>query len=206
MRSKGIITTLNIIVRVLCTYYLSFTLISRSVQQDAKAYARDENGEVNPEKKQRYLDSVWHKPVFNIFGAEFTYEEIKSSEISLGLDLQGGMHVTLEVPPAEIIRGMSRNNQDSAFLRALHRAEIQARTSQQSFTSLFSAAYREESGGKRLAPLCAARSSGGGISLNDSDADVIRVLDQAINEAVSRSYTILSKRIDRFGTSSPNIQ
>ncbi len=206
MRNKGIITTLTIIVTVLCTYYLSFTLISRSVQQDAKAYARDENGEVNPEKKQRYLDSVWHKPVFNIFGAEFTYEEIKSSEISLGLDLQGGMHVTLEVPPAEIIRGMSRNNQDSAFLRALHRAEIQARTSQQSFTSLFSAAYREESGGKRLAPLFAARNSGGGISLNDSDADVIRVLDQAINEAVSRSYTILSKRIDRFGTSSPNIQ
>ncbi len=207
MRNKGFVTVLTVIVTTLCVYYLSFTLISRGVQKDAAVYATDENGVVDPAKKQQYLDSVWHKPVFNFLGLkELTYEEIKSSEISLGLDLQGGMHVTLEVSPVDIIMGLSGNNQDSSFVNALHKADLQSRTSQQSFTSLFASAYREENPDRRLAPLFTSANTGGRISLSDSDEEVLRVLDEEIENAINRSYTILSKRIDQFGTSSPNIQ
>jgi SecD/SecF fusion protein len=65
MRNKGFVLVLTIVVTLLCVYYLSFTFISRSVQQDARAYATDANGVVNPDKKQAYLDSVWNKPVYN---------------------------------------------------------------------------------------------------------------------------------------------
>lgn len=103
MRNKGFISILTIIVTLLCLYYLSFTFVSRGVQKDALAYATDAYGEVDPLKKQAYLDSVWNKPVYNFLGLkEYTFKQVKNGEISLGLDLQGGMHVTLEVSPADI--------------------------------------------------------------------------------------------------------
>src|ERR1700741_1463945 len=111
MRNKTFVGILTIVVTLLCIYYLSFSLISRSVQKDATEFATV-GGVFYPDKKQSYLDSIWHKPVYNFLGLkEFTYEDVKNSEISLGLDLQGGMHVTLEVSPADIIRGLSGNNQ-----------------------------------------------------------------------------------------------
>src|SRR5688572_27165617 len=115
MQNKGFITVLTIVVTLLCLYYLSFTFISRNVQKDAIRYATETNGSINVNKKQVYLDSVWNKPVFSFFGLkDFTYKEVKNNEISLGLDLQGGMHVTLQVSPVDIVRGLSGNNQDSA--------------------------------------------------------------------------------------------
>ncbi len=207
MQNKGFVTGLTIIVTLLCVYYLSFTLISRGVQKDATEYATGSDGVVNPNKKQAYLDSVWHKPVYNFLGMrDFTYEEIKASEISLGLDLQGGMHVTLEVSPVDIIRGLSGNNQDSAFVRALQKARVQSKNSQQSFSTLFFNAYRQDNPGKRLAPLFATASTRGRIGFNATDSEVISIVEDEIENAVDRSFTILSNRIDQFGTSQPNIQ
>lgn len=207
MRNKGFVSVLTIVVTLLCVYYLSFTLISRSVQKDATEYATSSSGEVDPDKKQDYLDSVWHKPVYNFLGMkQFTYEEIKNSEISLGLDLQGGMHVTLEVSPVDIIRGLSDNNQDSAFVKALQKATVQSKTSTKSFSSLFFDAYRQDNPGRRLAPLFSTASTRGRISLNASDSEVINIVEEEIESAIDRSFTILSNRIDKFGTSQPNIQ
>lgn len=207
MRNKGFVSVLTIVVTLLCLYYLSFTFISRGVQQDATKYATNANGEIDILKKQAYLDSVWNKPVYSFLGMkDFTYKEVKSNEISLGLDLQGGMHVTLEVSPIDIIRSMSGNSQDSAFLKALNKARIRHKNSQRSFSSLFFDAYREDNPGKRLAPLFANASTVGRISLNDSDQEVINFLDSEIESAIDRSLTILTNRIDQFGTSQPNIQ
>lgn len=207
MQNKGFVSVLTSIVTLLCLYYLSFTLISRGVQQDATAYATDASGKFNPDKKQAYLDSVWNKPVFNLLGLkEFTYKEVKSSEISLGLDLQGGMHVTLEVSPVDIIKGMSGNNQDSTFVSALKKTVVQSKTSQQSFSKLFFDNFRKDNPGRRLAPLFSGATTRGRISVNDPDDKVIEIVDEEIESAIERSYTILRNRIDQFGTSQPNIQ
>lgn len=207
MRNKGFVSVLTIVVTLLCLYYLSFTFVSRGVQKDATAYATNADGEIDILKKQAYLDSVWNKPVYNFLGIkEFTYKEIKSSEISLGLDLQGGMHVTLEVSPVDIIRSLSGNSQDSAFQKALSRAQAQHRNSQRSFSSLFFDAYRSANPDRRLAPLFANASTVGRISLNDSDEQVISFINTEIESAIDRSLTILTNRIDQFGTSQPNIQ
>src|SRR5881392_3069815 len=109
MRNKSLVIILTVIIAVLCTYYLSFTFVSRGVQKKAEAYATDAKGNVNLEKKQSYLDSVWKRPVWNFLGAEYTYQDVRKSELGLGLDLKGGMNVTLEVSPVEIIRVMSGN-------------------------------------------------------------------------------------------------
>jgi SecD/SecF fusion protein len=128
MRNKGVVVVLAIIVTLLCLYYLSFTFVSTKVVREAEAYATDQNGSLNLAKKQNYLDSLWNQPVYNLFGAEYTYKEVKENELSLGLDLQGGMHVVLEISPIDIIKGLSGNSQDPAFLDAIQKQKRRKRT------------------------------------------------------------------------------
>ncbi|MBX2947115.1 MAG: protein translocase subunit SecDF [Cyclobacteriaceae bacterium] len=206
MQNKGFVIVLTLIVTALCLYYLSFTFVSNSVQQDAIDYATDANGVIDLNKKQTYLDSVWSKPVYNLFGVEFTYKEVKDNELSRGLDLQGGMHVTLEVSPVDIIKGLSGNSKDSAFVKALTKAQVREKSSQERFSALFFAAYREDNPGAKLAPVFSSTTTRGRISLNDTDEQVIAVVNEEIERAIDRSYTILKNRIDQFGTSQPNIQ
>ena len=123
MRNKGFILFLTVIVSALCLYYLSFSLVSRGVEKDAAQFATDAKGNVDHYKKQSYLDSVWKAPVFNFLGAEYTYQQVKESELGLGLDLKGGMHVTLEISPVEIIRAMAGNRKDPAFEQAITKAQ-----------------------------------------------------------------------------------
>lgn len=206
MKNKGFVIVLTAIVTALCLYYLSFTFVSNRVQQDAIAYATDVTGVIDLSKKQKYLDSIWSKPVYNLFGAEFTYKEVKDNELSRGLDLQGGMHVTLEVSPVDIIKGLSGNSKDSAFVKAIAKAQRKEKSSQERFSTLFFESYREDNPGARLAPVFTSTTTRGRISLNDTDDQVIAVVQEEIERAIDRSYTILKNRLDQFGTSQPNIQ
>ena len=90
MKNKGLIVVLTLFIFVLCLYYLSFTYVARGVQQDAINYATSSDGIVDLNKKQAYLDSVWSIPVYNLFGAEYTYKEVKDNELSLGLGFARG--------------------------------------------------------------------------------------------------------------------
>lgn len=191
MRNKGFVVVLAAVITALCIYYLSFTYVSQGIQKDAVEYARDETGTINLVKKQIYLDSVWNQPVYNLFGAEFTYKEIKENELSRGLDLQGGMHVVLEVSPADIIRGLSDNNSEPEFIEALRKAREMQKNSQERFSALFLTAYKETSSGKNLAPLFATASTRGRVSLADSDDQIMTFLNDEIESAIDRSFTIL---------------
>jgi SecD/SecF fusion protein len=206
MQNKGLVIFLSVVVTLLCFFYLSFTVVSYNVQQDAVAAATDSNGKVDLNKKQVYLDSIWNTPVYNLFGAEYTYKEVKDYELSLGLDLQGGMHVTLEVSPVDIIKGLAANSQDSSFVRALRVASQEQKKSRENYSSLFFKAYRDANPDKPLASLFANAATRGKIATNDSDSKVISVVNEEIESAIDRSFTILSNRLDQFGTSQPNIQ
>lgn len=205
MQNKGAVVALTIIITFLCVYYLSFTFVSRNVQQDAVDYATDVTGVVNLAKKQNYLDSVWNLPVYNLFGIEYTYREVKDTELSRGLDLQGGMHVTLEVSPVDIIKGLSGNSKNEEFNEALKVAKQKQSNSQQRFSTLFYESYQELSQ-KPLAEIFATAANRGRISRGDDDGQVMDIIEQEIEDAIDRSFIILRTRIDQFGTSQPNIQ
>jgi SecD/SecF fusion protein len=206
MRNKGVIVFLTVIITALCLYYLSFTFISNRVQNDAEAYATDEVGNVDFSKKQSYLDSVWRLPVYRFLGAEFTYQEVKETELGLGLDLQGGMHVTLQVSPVEIVRGLSGNSKDPVFNQSVEAAQERAKTSNDSFVDLFYSEWQQRAGDKRLNTIFATAANRGRISLETSDSDVLRIIDTEVESAIDRSFNILRTRVDRFGTAQPNIQ
>ncbi|MEQ8241834.1 protein translocase subunit SecDF [Fulvivirga sp.] len=205
MQNKGAVVALTIIITLLCVYYLSFTFVSRGIQQDAVEYATDDTGVVDLGKKQNYLDSVWNLPVYNLFGIEYTYKEVKDTELSRGLDLQGGMHVTLEVSPIDIIKGLSGNSTDPQFNEAIRAAKEKQKNSQERFAALFYQSYSEISQ-KPLADIFANAANRGRVSRGDSDDAVMDVIEKEIEDAIDRSFIILRTRIDQFGTSQPNIQ
>ncbi len=205
MQNKGAVVTLTIIITLLCVYYLSFTFVSRNIQQDAIDYATGESGVVNLNKKQNYLDSVWNLPVYNLFGIEYTYREVKDTELSRGLDLQGGMHVTLEVSPVDIIKGLSGGSVDPEFNEAIKEARLKQRSSQARFSTLFLESYKSISQ-KPLADIFATAANRGRVSRGDSDDKVMDFINKEIEDAIDRSFIILRTRIDQFGTSQPNIQ
>jgi len=206
MRNKGVVVVLAIIVTLLCLYYLSFTFVSTKVVREAEAYATDQNGSLNLAKKQNYLDSLWNQPVYNLFGAEYTYKEVKENELSLGLDLQGGMHVVLEISPIDIIKGLSGNSQDPAFLDAIQKAKEAQKNSTESYSALFYKSFKNANPDRSLASLFTSAANKDRVKLTDSDETVMAFLNTEIDGAIDRSFTILKTRIDQFGTSQPNIQ
>ncbi len=206
MRNKGVVVGLGIIITLLCLYYLSFTFVSKKVDQDAIDYATDANGSLNLTKKQKYLDSLWNQPVYNLFGAEYTFKEVKENELSLGLDLQGGMHVVLEISPIDILKGLSGNSTDPAFNAALLKAREMQKNSTDDYVTLFTQAFKESNPDRTLASLFTSAANKDRVKLSDTDDTVIKFLNEEVDGAIDRSFTILKTRIDQFGTSQPNIQ
>ena len=206
MRNKGAVVLLTVIISFLCIYYLSFTFVSRGIKKEAIKAATAEDGIIDLTLKQQYLDSVWNEPVYSLFGVDYTYKEVKNTELNLGLDLQGGMHVVLEVSSVEILKGLSGNNEDNDFLEAIKRARELQKTSQESFPELFYQSFKEINPDGRLAEIFANSSNREKISFRSTDAEVMKMINDEINDAIDRSFNILRTRIDRFGTAQPNIQ
>ena len=206
MKNKGFIVFLTILISLLCIYYLSFTYISQNIQKQATEATSNADGSVDVSEKQRYLDSIWNQPSYDLFGIDYTYKEVKETELNLGLDLQGGMHVTLEVSPIDIIKGLSGNSGDADFLGALEAAKQSVKGTQLNFVEEFYSEFKALAPAKELAQIFATAANRGRISLQSTDAEILDIINTEVEGAIERSFNILRTRIDRFGTSQPNIQ
>lgn len=206
MRGKTSILLLSVILIAFCMYDLSFTFMANSVKQKATTYATDAQGRVNQNKKQAYLDSVWTEPVFNLLGVEYTYKDIKERELSQGLDLQGGMHVTLEVAPADIVRSLAGANIDPAFEQAIKQANEAQKNSQADYVDLFFSALDKTAPNVPYATYFASSATQGKIDLTSSNTVAKRQVAEEVEGAVDRAFEIIRTRIDKFGVASTNIQ
>lgn len=202
MQNRTGILILTGILAVICAYFLSFTFVSRSIKADAEAYATNKQGQVDREKKQHYLDSLWKEPVY--LGS--TLQEVSERELGLGLDLQGGMHVVLEVSPADILRGLSGNNRDPKFNEALKLALEDQKTSNTSFVDLFASEFKKLAPDTKLASIFATSANRSKINYQSTDTEVRKLLTDEVNGAITRAYQIIQARIDKFGVANPNIQ
>ncbi len=206
MKNKGFIVAITIVITLLCLYYLQFTFVSRNISQDAREYARDASGAVDFSKRQAYLDSIWNEPVYSFLGKSFTYKEVKETELSLGLDLQGGMHVTLEVSPEDIVRGLSGNPNNPNLVQALQQANEKQKTSQDPYVDLFYQSIQEIDPDLKLVNYFLSAANRDRFNSDMQDSEVLGIIRTEVDEAIDRSYQIIRSRIDQFGTSSPNIQ
>jgi SecD/SecF fusion protein len=206
MKNKGGIIFLTVIVTLLCMYYLSFTLVSRNIHKKATIYATDERGVVDQSLRRAYLDSIRDETVYRLLFINYTLEDINETKLNLGLDLQGGMHVVLEVSPVDIIKGLSGGSEDPDFTRALAMAEQRQRASQENFIDLFHSSFREIAPNRQLNEIFATAANRHRISLDSSDENILRMIRDELESAIDRTFNILRSRIDKFGTTAPNIQ
>lgn len=206
MRNRGFILFIAVIVTAFSLFDLSFSFVSRAIQGDADQYAMDENGHVDYFKKQAYIDSLWKTPVYDLGFTQYTYEEVKNKELALGLDLQGGMHVTLEVSPVEVIRAMAGANVDNAFEEALKQATTAQKENRESFTSNFFSALEGTAPNVPFATYFASSANRSRISFNSPNKQVVDLVVSEVDGAVDRAFEIIRTRIDKFGVTQPNIQ
>jgi len=180
---------------------LSFTWIAKGVEKDAVEYS---NGDELKEKA--YLDSISSEPIYNIGVKNYTYNECKSREINLGLDLKGGMNVTLEVSVVDVIRAMSNYNKDESFNAAISLAVDKQLDSQDDFVTLFAQSFTELNPEGKLASIFYTPELKDKINSTSTNDEVMGVIRTEVEDAIDRSFNILRSRIDRFGVSQPNIQ
>ena len=198
MQNKGFVRIFAVLLTLVCVFYLSFSFVTRHYTNKAKEFAKGDE-----KVEQDYLDSLSNEKVY--FG-NWTLKQCREMEISLGLDLKGGMNVILEVSVPDVIKALADNKPDEAFNQALANATKQATTSQDDVITLFVKEYRKLAPGARLSELFATQQLKDKVSQNSSDAVVEKVLREEVKAAVDNSFNVLRTRIDRFGVVQPNIQ
>ena len=198
MQNTGFVKVFAVLLTLVCVFYLSFSFVTRHYTNKAKEFAK---GDVKVE--QDYLDSLANEKVF--FG-NWTLKQCREMEISLGLDLKGGMNVILEVSVPDVIKALADNKPDEAFNQALANAAKQAISSQDDVITLFVREYHKIAPDARLSELFATQQLKDKVNQKTSDAEVEKVLRTEVKAAVDNSYNVLRTRIDRFGVVQPNIQ
>ena len=197
MQNKGFVKVFAVLLTLVCMFYLSFSFVTRHYNSKAAEYAGGD-----PVKESSYLDSLSTQKVW----LGYTLKQCREMEISLGLDLKGGMNVVLELNVADVIRSLSNNNQDENFNKALDLAYENQVTSQKDFIDLFAEEYKKLDNGARLSAIFSTFELKDKITPQSSDAQVIAVLKEELKSAIDNSFNVLRTRIDRFGVVSPNIQ
>lgn len=201
MQNKGALKFLAIVLAIACAYQLSFTFVTRHVENQAARYAAGD-----PVKEQNYLDSVKSQPVYNLGFVKFNYKECKEKEINLGLDLRGGMNVMLEISVEDVIRALSNDSKDPIFNQALAQAREDQKNSTSDYITLFASAYEKLSNGGKLSYIFNTPELREVITPASTNEQVIAVLHEQAESAIANSFNVLRNRIDRFGVTQPNIQ
>ena len=204
MQNKGAITLLAIALALVSIYQLSFTYKTTRVEKAAREYAQG-----NPDMEKAYLDSIANQEVYNFLGlAKFTYKECKELELNLGLDLRGGMNVTMEVDVADVVRSLANYSPDEAFNQAIQEAIKMRNSSPKDFVTLFGEAFAKIAPNAQLA----SPNIFGTVELKDkikigaTNKEVLDVIRKEADGAIDNTFNILRTRIDRFGVAQPNIR
>ena len=225
MQLKGLVRFFAIALILICLYQLSFTWFVRSHEKamdekaqawmkrfptpeqqypgdkDKQAIYADSLAEVKKERVLRLLDST--KETKLAFGL-VTYRSAKESELMLGLDLQGGMSVTMEVGLDGLIKSLANYTKDANFNKALDNAVARKANSGANLITLFEEEFKKINPTGKLAPFFAARSNGK-VKFDATDNAVNEYLTAQATAAFNNTYRILRTRIDRFGVASPSI-
>ncbi|MDA3906447.1 MAG: protein translocase subunit SecDF [Bacteroidales bacterium] len=226
MQNKGAIRFFAIAFALVCVFQLSYTYFAKSVEKDAYEYANSAqiqelakaiaNGDnlkegyiydsISKLNEKFYLDSIQNEIVYNIGIRQYTFKEVKEREINLGLDLKGGMNVTLEISVPDIIKALSGYSKNPTFSEAVLLAVERQKSTDVAFINLFEDAINEIDPNFSLAGVFSTIELKDKVSYNSTNKEIIDVLNAEIDGAIDRTFNILNTRINRFGVSQPNIQ
>ena len=194
MQNKGFVKVFALLLTLVCIFYLSFSFTT--------GYHNGKAAE-DPKGVQHYMDSMQNERVW--LGI-YSLKQCREMQIGLGLDLQGGMNVIMEVSVADVVKALAGHKSDAAFNEALATAKKQSVTSNDDFITLFIKEYKKLAPESRLAVLFATQQMKDKVFTTSTDAEVEKVLREEVQAAIDNSFNVLRTRIDRFGVVQPNIQ
>ncbi len=197
MQNKGFIRVIAILLALVCLFYLSFSMVTTHYQGKAEEYAAGDEA-----KYKEYIDSISTEKVYLGY---YTYQQCREMEVGLGLDLKGGMNVTLQVSVADVLKALSNNNPDPNFNLAIANA-VKNQADNNDFIASFLEEYKKIDPNVRLSAIFSTLELKDRIKPNSTNDEVMSVLRDELNIAVDNSYNVLRNRIDRFGVVAPNIQ
>ncbi len=211
MKLKGLVWFFTIALIIISLWELSYTWAVRNyestVKEQAEKIVKKQAANLSPEEREslvkakieRILDSTRDKDIY--LGT--TYQKCKENELNLGLDLQGGMSVTMDVSLEGMIKSLSNNPKDQQLQNALRTATSKKSSSDADYITLFSEAYIQQNGAGKLSSIFAG--PGKDVKIDDKDEAVITKIRTIAKGAINQTYKILVKRIDKFGVAQPNI-
>ena len=214
MALKGLVRFFTFALILISLFQLSFTLFVRNAEKKHRAIAERQVKAADPSatgaafkrlveaRQEAISDSMSGETVANFGFAKYSYAEAKEQELNLGLDLQGGMNVTLEVSLDELVRSMSNNPKDPALNAAINTANRKKANSQADFVTLFGESFPQ---GRALAPLFVKPNAQQAITLNSTNAQVLSQIRREARDAIQRTYKVLQTRIDKFGVAQPSV-
>ncbi len=197
MQNKGLIRLFSALLILVCLYYLSFTVVTNFHENKAKELAKGDNV-----IETEYLDSIAGEKIW--FG--YTFKQCREKELNLGLDLKGGMNVTLEVSIPDILNVLSGYNTSENFKLAIENAKKRQHNSQEDFLVLFYDEFKKIDPNAQLSTIFSTFNLKDRIQLTSTNEEVIKVLNEEIDAAIDNSFNVIRNRIDRFGVVQPNIQ
>jgi SecD/SecF fusion protein len=206
MKNKGTVIFFSIALAVVSIYQLSFTYVASNVEKAARL-ANTKNDTLDDRGYKRYLDSIDGVEVYNLGLVKYSYAECKQRELNLGLDLQGGMNVILEISKADIIEAMAGiNDSDKDFIAALAKAKVYSTNTSGDFEDLFARAWNEIAPDRKLAPIFANKDNQERINYDSENEDVLKYIKSEASGAIDRAYEVIETRISQSNVSQPNIQ
>lgn len=202
MKNQGVVKFFAVALVLVCIYQLSFTFKALSIESEAKEATNDSTA-----LTRKYLDSLSTEKVFNLLIKDFTYSEVKERQLNLGLDLQGGMNVVVEISVVDVIKALANNTKNEDFNKALAQAVAQKEKNPNiDIIAEFKTQLNAINPNLKLAALFFNKENSDYIKFTSSDDEVMDFIRKEASESVDRSFKILKTRIDQFGVTQPTIQ
>ena len=211
MQNKGLIKLFAFLFGIVSIYQLSYTFITSKLEDEAETYASakipstvDNYVAEREALEARYLDSIGDNTVLGFT----TYKEAKKKELNKGLDLKGGINVTLQISVKDILRGLADNTKNPVFNKALADADLESKNSDDTYLNLFFDAFDNIKGDTKLASpdIFANKGMSDEINFQMTDDQVKPIIRRKIDESIVSAFEVLRERIDGFGVTQPNIQ
>ncbi|MDE6547730.1 MAG: protein translocase subunit SecD [Muribaculaceae bacterium] len=207
MQNKGFISTIAVLLVLICGFYISFSFVTSHYEKLANEYATkaagtsDVTNDVYKQSLKQYNDSIDKEKVY----LGYTYNQVRQMEIGLGLDLKGGMNVVLEISVPDILRQFAAGEpQLKEINAAIDKAKAAgAKTSDKDFINKFASYFQP---GTMASLFTREGEFLGKIKSNSSNSEVTAALNDQVDSQVDAAFNIFRTRIDQFGVVAPNIQ
>ncbi|MCT3923253.1 protein translocase subunit SecD [Elizabethkingia anophelis] len=206
MQGKGLITTIAIILGLICINELLPSFYANRIEKEAQALSGG-----NEVKYKKELEKL-SKDTLNLGFTKLDYRSAKEKEMKLGLDLKGGINVLLEINQRDLVNDLTNYSTNPVLVEALNRTDaaqkFSTKTYIDNFFVQFDAVNKEKGTNVKLSnpEVFGTQKLSDQIKFNTPDDEVKKIISKKIDASVGSAFEVIRTRIDKLGVTQPNVQ